>query len=281
MLPELGQIALILALLVAILQAVLPLAGAHRGKAAWMDVARPAAYAQLWLVMLAFIALTVAFVKQDFSVKYVADNSNSLLPMVYRYTAVWGSHEGSLLLWALVLALWTGAVALWSKRLPDDVIAAEKPCLQQMIEAYEETGGNIIGVEEVDPAETQSYGIVARGEGPDSGFAITGMVEKPKAADAPSNLAVNGRYILQPQVLTNLNKRKQGAGGEIQLTDAIAEETKSGKVYGYRFRGQRYDCGSKAGFLQATVAFGLSRPDLRDEFSAYLHDMIALQKAAQ
>lgn len=123
MLPELGQIALILALLVAILQSVLPLAGAHRNKAAWMEVARPAAYAQLWLVMLAFIALTVAFVQQDFSVKYVADNSNSLLPMVYRYTAVWGSHEGSLLLWALVLALWTGAVALFSRRLPDVVMA--------------------------------------------------------------------------------------------------------------------------------------------------------------
>lgn len=123
MLPELGQIALILALLVAILQSVLPLAGAHRNKAAWMEVARPAAYAQLWLVMLAFIALTVAFVQQDFSVKYVADNSNSLLPMVYRYTAVWGSHEGSLLLWALVLALWTGAVALFSRGLPPVVMA--------------------------------------------------------------------------------------------------------------------------------------------------------------
>ena len=123
MLPELGQIALILALLVAALQALLPLAGAHRNKATWMDVARPAAYAQLWLVMLAFIALTVAFVQQDFSVKYVADNSNSLLPMVYRYTAVWGSHEGSLLLWALVLAIWTGAVALFSRGLPDVVMA--------------------------------------------------------------------------------------------------------------------------------------------------------------
>ena len=108
-----------------------------------------------------------------------------------------------------------------------------------------------------------------------------GMVEKPKAGEAPSNLAVIGRYILSPKVLTNLNKMKQGAGGEIQLTDAIAEETKAGNVYGYRFRGQRYDCGSKAGFLQATVAFGLARPDLRDEFSAYLNDMLALQKAAQ
>ncbi|CAN7383303.1 heme lyase CcmF/NrfE family subunit [Pseudoxanthomonas sp. LjRoot143] len=123
MLPEIGQIALILALLVAILQSVLPLAGAHRNKAAWMEVARPAAYAQVWLLTLAFIALTAAFVQQDFSVKYVAGNSNSLLPMVYRYTAVWGSHEGSLLLWALVLALWTGAVALFSRSLPEVVMA--------------------------------------------------------------------------------------------------------------------------------------------------------------
>jgi UTP--glucose-1-phosphate uridylyltransferase len=107
------------------------------------------------------------------------------------------------------------------------------------------------------------------------------MVEKPKAEDAPSNLAVIGRYILTPKVMMNLNRLKQGAGGEIQLTDAIAEEAATGGVYGYRFRGQRYDCGSKAGFLQATVAFGLSRPDLRDEFSAYLNDMVALQKAAQ
>lgn len=123
MLPELGQIALILALLVAGLQAVLPLAGAHRGKTAWMAIARPAAYAQLACVLGAFVALTVAFVSGDFSVKYVADNSNSLLPLVYRYTAVWGSHEGSLLLWALVLALWTAAVARFSRALPDTVIA--------------------------------------------------------------------------------------------------------------------------------------------------------------
>jgi UTP--glucose-1-phosphate uridylyltransferase len=165
--------------------------------------------------------------------------------------------------------------------LPDDVIAAEKPCLQQMMEAYEQTGGNMVAAMEVSPEKASSYGILDIGQDMGSIVEAKGMVEKPKAADAPSNLAVIGRYILQPKVLTNLNKRKQGTGGEIQLTDAIAEETKSGKVYGYRFRGQRYDCGSKSGFLQATVAFGLARPDLRDEFSAYLHDMIALQKAAQ
>jgi cytochrome c-type biogenesis protein CcmF len=123
MLPELGQIALILALLVAVLQALLPLAGAQRGKASWMAVARPAAYAQLLLVLAAFVVLTAAFVTQDFSVKYVAQNSNSLLPLVYRYTAVWGSHEGSLLLWALVLAVWTAAIALFSRALPAKVIA--------------------------------------------------------------------------------------------------------------------------------------------------------------
>ena len=103
MLPELGQITLILALLVSIVQATLPLAGAHRGKGAWMAVARPAAYAQLVLVLMAFVILTIAFVVQDFSLRYVAENSNTLLPMMYRYSAVWGAHEGSLLLWACLL----------------------------------------------------------------------------------------------------------------------------------------------------------------------------------
>jgi len=110
-------------MLVAALQAVLPLAGAQRGRAAWMAMARPAAYLQLALVALAFAILTHAFLVQDFSLRYVAENSNSLLPPVYRYTAVWGAHEGSLLLWALILALWTGAVARFSRRLPADVIA--------------------------------------------------------------------------------------------------------------------------------------------------------------
>jgi len=122
-LPELGQVLLLCALLAALLQAVLPLWGAQRGQAAWMAVARPAAFAQLALIAGAFVLLTVAFVQQDFSVAYVAENSNSLLPLAYRYSAVWGAHEGSLLLWVLVLALWGGAVALWSKRLPDTVRA--------------------------------------------------------------------------------------------------------------------------------------------------------------
>lgn len=166
--------------------------------------------------------------------------------------------------------------------LPDDVIAADKPCLAQMVEAYEETGGNIVAAMEVPPEKASSYGVLDIAEDRGAIVKVKGMVEKPKREDAPSNLAVIGRYILSPKVLTNLNKMKQGAGGEIQLTDAIASEVDGNDgVYGFRFRGQRYDCGSKPGFLQATVAFGLARPDLRDEFNAYLQDMIALQKAAQ
>ena len=165
--------------------------------------------------------------------------------------------------------------------LPDDVIAADKPCLQQMIEAYEQTGGNMVAAMEVSPERASSYGVLDISEDMGSIVQAKGMVEKPKVGTAPSNLAVIGRYILTPKVMTNLNKMKAGAGGEIQLTDAIAAEvgSKAG-VYGFRFRGQRYDCGSKAGFLQATVAFGLARPDLSEEFSAYLHDMVALQKAS-
>jgi len=166
--------------------------------------------------------------------------------------------------------------------LPDDVIAADKPCLQQMVEAYAQTGGNMVAAMEVAPARTSSYGVLDIDEDMGSVVTVKGMVEKPKAGDAPSNLAVIGRYILTPKIMQNLNRMKQGAGGEIQLTDAIAEETEApGKVFGFRFRGQRYDCGSKAGFLQATVAFGLARPDLNVEFNAYLHDMLAQQKAAQ
>lgn len=165
--------------------------------------------------------------------------------------------------------------------LPDDVIAAEKPCLQQMVEAYEQTGGNMVAAMEVAPEKASSYGVLDVAEDMGSIVKAKGMVEKPKAGEAPSNLAVIGRYILSPKVMTNLNKLKQGAGGEIQLTDAIAEEVASGDVYGFRFRGQRYDCGSKAGYLQATVAFGLARAELHDEFNSYLHDVMALQKAAQ
>jgi UTP--glucose-1-phosphate uridylyltransferase len=165
--------------------------------------------------------------------------------------------------------------------LPDDVIAAEKPCLQQMVEAYAEVGGNMVAAMEVPPEKASSYGVLDVAEDMGTVVRARGMVEKPAPGTEPSNLAVIGRYILTPKVLQNLNRMRQGAGGEIQLTDAIAEEVDSGQVHGFRFRGQRYDCGSKAGFLQATVAFGLARPDLHDELADFLSQMVALPKAAQ
>ncbi len=166
--------------------------------------------------------------------------------------------------------------------LPDDVIAAEKPCLQQMVEAYEETGGCMVAAMEVPPEKASAYGVLDVKEDMGSIVSVKGMVEKPKDGTAPSNLAVIGRYILTPKVLQNLNRIKSGAGGELQLTDAIAQELdQEREVFGYRFRGQRFDCGSKAGFLQATVAFGLAREDLQGEFSEYLKHMVTMQKAAQ
>jgi UTP--glucose-1-phosphate uridylyltransferase len=166
--------------------------------------------------------------------------------------------------------------------LPDDVIAAEKPCLQQMVEAYENTGGSMVAAMEVSPEKASSYGVLDIAEDHGALVDVQGMVEKPPAGQAPSNLAVIGRYILTPDVLRSLDSKKQGAGGEIQLTDAIAEELTAGhNVHGLRFQGQRFDCGSKAGFLQATVAFGLAREELRDELHEYLHELMSVSKAAQ
>ncbi|UWQ18298.1 UTP--glucose-1-phosphate uridylyltransferase GalU [Jannaschia sp. M317] len=166
--------------------------------------------------------------------------------------------------------------------LPDDVIAAEKPCLQQMVEAYAETGGSVVAAMEVAPEKTKSYGILDVSEDNGTTVKVKGMVEKPAEGTAPSNLAVIGRYILSPNIMSHLDNAKEGAGGEIQLTDAIAKEISSGEgVHGFRFAGERYDCGSKSGFLQATVAFGMARPDLRDDLLDFLSDITAIQAAAQ
>ena len=166
--------------------------------------------------------------------------------------------------------------------LPDDVIAAETPCLQQMVEAYAETGGNMVAAMEVPPEKTKAYGVLDVEEDMGHMVKVKGMVEKPEPDAAPSNLAVIGRYILEPSVLRTLNNMRTGAGGEIQLTDAIAADIESERgVYGYRFRGQRFDCGSKAGFLQATVAFGLAREDLREDLHRFLMEITQVDKAAQ
>ena len=166
--------------------------------------------------------------------------------------------------------------------LTDDVIQGEPPCLQQMIEAYGETGGSMVATMEDAPEKAKAYGVLDVAEDMGAIVRAKGMVEKPATGTQPSNLAVIGRYILAPTVMKNLNKLKQGAGGEIQLTDAIAEEIQAGRdVFGLRFRGQRFDCGSKAGFLQATVAFGLERDELKDEFAEYLHEVMSMRRAAE
>jgi len=157
--------------------------------------------------------------------------------------------------------------------LPDMVFMAKPGVLKQMIEAYETTGGNVIGVEEVDPADVSSYGIVARGEGPDSGFAITGMVEKPKPAEAPSNLFISGRYILQPEIFSLLSEQTKGAGGEIQLTDAMQALIRQQRFTGVKYNGRVFDCGSKIGFLSANVAFALEREDISGEFTKALQSL--------
>ncbi len=166
--------------------------------------------------------------------------------------------------------------------LPDDVIAAEKPCLKQMVDAYANVGGNMVAAMDVSLPQTANYGILDIKEDMGSLVSVKGMVEKPLPSEAPSQLAVIGRYILTPNILDNLNDTMKGAGGEIQLTDAIAQEIRnSDNVYGFRFSGQRFDCGSKAGFLQATVAFGLAREELRGEFLNYLQETIAVSRAAE
>ena len=159
--------------------------------------------------------------------------------------------------------------------LPDDVIAADVPCLAQMVQAYEATGGNIVAAMQVAPQEAPNYGVIDPAGQDGQLIRARGLVEKPAMEAAPSGLAVIGRYILTPDVMHTLEGMKSGAGGEVQLTDAIAAEIDAGRpVHGYEFDGQRYDCCSKAGFLKATVAFALARPDLRDEFRAFIGDTV-------
>ena len=150
--------------------------------------------------------------------------------------------------------------------LPDMLFKGRRGVLKQMIEAYEETGGNIIAVEEVPHEDVSSYGVVGRGEGTDTGFRITDMVEKPKPQDAPSNLIISGRYILQPEIFSLLADQPRGAGGEIQLTDAMQTLMRSQPFAGVKYEGQSFDCGSKVGFLTANVAYALDRDDIADSF---------------
>lgn len=152
--------------------------------------------------------------------------------------------------------------------LADDLVLAKKPCLKQMIEQYNDCGGNVLGVMDIPRTDTGKYGIVdldSNFSKPDAKLVkAKGLVEKPSPEVAPSTLSIIGRYILQPEVMDILSQQKAGAGGEIQLTDAIATMIGKSDVYGYRYDGVRYDCGGIVGFVAANVAFALARDDVRD-----------------
>jgi len=156
--------------------------------------------------------------------------------------------------------------------LPDDVVRAPTPCLAQMVAAQAEQGGNMVAVEEVPPEATDRYGILDPGAESAGGrlVPVAGLVEKPEPGRAPSNLAIIGRYILQPEIFAELDRFETGAGGEIQLTDAMARLIGRQPFSGLRFEGRRYDCGSKQGFVEANVAFALDRPDLAEGLRAAL-----------
>ena len=155
--------------------------------------------------------------------------------------------------------------------LADDLIAGE-PCLKEMAGEYERHGSSVVAVEEVDRENTSSYGIVAVESSGDA-HRMTEIVEKPRPEDAPSNLAVVGRYLLVPEIFDKLETTGRGAGGEIQLTDAIADLLGDTDIFAYSFSGQRFDCGSKLGYLQATVAYGLAHEEIGDDFRRHLETL--------
>ncbi|MEQ1557115.1 MAG: UTP--glucose-1-phosphate uridylyltransferase GalU [Gallionella sp.] len=154
--------------------------------------------------------------------------------------------------------------------LADDLCDGEQPIVQQMVEVFKQHQCSILGVQNVPREQTRQYGIVSTERHNDDLEWVNGIVEKPKPEDAPTTLAVVGRYILTPAIFDHLQNVKPGAGGEIQLTDAIEMLMQHEKMLAYRFKGTRYDCGSKLGYLQATVDFGLKHPETHDAFAAYL-----------
>ncbi|MGI3778432.1 MAG: UTP--glucose-1-phosphate uridylyltransferase GalU [Janthinobacterium lividum] len=154
--------------------------------------------------------------------------------------------------------------------LPDDLVLSETPCMQQLADAYEATGGSVVAVTEVPPEHTNRYGILAIGADDGRLVEVTGLVEKPAPADAPSNLSIIGRYVLTADVMGHLARMERGAGNEVQLTDAMARMIGSGPFHGLRYEGRRFDCGDKVGFLEAQLAFALKRPDLAPAVREFL-----------
>ncbi len=154
--------------------------------------------------------------------------------------------------------------------LGDDVVISKKPCLQQMIEVFDEYQTSIVGVQKVSDDVVDKYGIVNGKLVDENVYKVKGLVEKPKKEDAPSNIAILGRYILTPEIFGYLETQEKGAGGEIQLTDAMRRLSMEQAMYAYVFKGHRYDVGSKIGFLQANIEFALRNPEIRDDLKAYL-----------
>ena len=165
--------------------------------------------------------------------------------------------------------------APFSVILADDLIDAKESVIKQMATVYATWQGSILGVEDVLPSETASYGIVDASPIESNLLKVNSIVEKPKPADAPSTLAVVGRYILTPKIFDCLEKVKPGKGGEIQLTDGISDLMQIESIYAYRFAGKRFDCGSKLGFMKANVELGLKHPEISNDFNQYLRDLIA------
>jgi UTP--glucose-1-phosphate uridylyltransferase len=158
--------------------------------------------------------------------------------------------------------------------LPDMLHHGSPGCLAGMMQVYNETGGNVIAVAEVPREQVHQYGIVGVGEARGPGFRVTSMVEKPKAADAPSNFMISGRYILQPDIFGLLERQTAGAGGEIQITDAMLTLAKTQDFFGYRFEGRIHDTGTKLGFLTANIAYALARDDIAPEFRKELQQLL-------
>ncbi len=154
--------------------------------------------------------------------------------------------------------------------LPDDLVLADVPCTQQLAEAYRETGGNVVAVAEVPREHTNRYGILRTGRDDGRLVEVTGLVEKPRPEDAPSNLSIIGRYVLLADVIEHLSRMERGAGNEVQLTDGMARMIGNTPFHGLRYEGRRFDCGDKIGFLEAQIAFALQRPDIAPAVRKFL-----------
>lgn len=168
----------------------------------------------------------------------------------------------------------------WAGREPfavflgDDIVVSKTPCMRQMLDVFEERGASVLGVMEVPRSETSKYGIVAGTPAGERLLDVADVVEKPRPEEAPSTTAIVGRYVFTPAILEELSTTGPGAGGEIQLTDAIRTLLRREKVFAYRFEGRRYDTGDRLGFLRATVEIALNRPDLRKPFAAFLAETV-------